>query len=44
MGLSYERLDPITASNYKITPELSFCGTKTREWNNRIQWKLFKAR
>ena len=25
-----ERLDSITASNYKITPELSFCSTRTR--------------
>ena len=29
-GLSDERLDSITASDYKITPELSFYGTKTR--------------
>ena len=29
-GLSDERLDSITASNYKITPELSFYDTKTR--------------
>ena len=29
-GLSNERLDSITASNYKITPALSFYGTKTR--------------
>ena len=29
-GLSDERLDSITASSYKITPELSSCGTKTR--------------
>ena len=29
-GLSDKRLDSITASNYKITPELSFYGTKTR--------------
>ena len=28
-GLYDERLAPITASNYKITPELSFYGTKT---------------
>ena len=28
--MSEERLDSITASNYKITPELSFYGTKTR--------------
>ena len=29
-GLSDERLDSITASNHKITPELSFYGTKIR--------------
>ena len=29
-SLSDERLDSITASNYKVTPELSFYGTKTR--------------
>ena len=29
-GLSNERLDSITASNHKITPELSFYDTKTR--------------
>ena len=29
-GLPDERLDSIPASNYKITPELSFYGTKTR--------------
>ena len=29
-SLSDERLDCITASNYKITPELSFHGAKTR--------------
>ena len=29
-GLSVERLDSVTASNYKITPELGFYGTKTR--------------
>ena len=29
-GLSDEELNSITASNYKITPELSFYGTKTR--------------
>ena len=29
-GLSDERLDSITASNYKITPELIFYGTKTK--------------
>ena len=30
IGLSDERFDSITASNYKITPELSFYGTKTK--------------
>ena len=30
IGLSDERLNSITASNYKITPELSHYGTKTR--------------
>ena len=30
-GLPDKGLDPITASNYKITPELSFYGTKPRE-------------
>ena len=29
-SLSDERLDSITASNHKITPELSFYGTKTK--------------
>ena len=29
-GLSDEKLDSITASNYKITPELSFYGTKSK--------------
>ena len=29
-GLSDERFHSITASNYRITPELSFYGTKTR--------------
>ena len=28
--MSDERLNSNTASNYKITPELSFYGTKTR--------------
>ena len=28
--MSDERFDSITASNYKITPELSFYGTKTK--------------
>ena len=30
MGLSDERLNSNTASNYSIIPELSFYGTKTR--------------
>ena len=30
IGLSDERLNSNTASNYKITPELSYYGTKTR--------------
>ena len=30
MGLSDERLNSNTASNYKITPELSYYGTKIR--------------
>ena len=29
-GLSDERINSITLSNYSITPELSFYGTKTR--------------
>ena len=29
-GLYDERLDSITASSYKITPELSFYGTKNK--------------
>ena len=29
-GLPDERLYCITASNHKVTPELSFCGTKTK--------------
>ena len=29
-GLSDERLDSITASNHKITPELNFYGSKIR--------------
>ena len=31
LGLSDERFNSNTASNYKITPELSYYGTKTRE-------------
>ena len=35
-GLSDEKLNSITASNYKITPELGFYGTKTEvEFNGR---------
>ena len=30
MSFSDERLNSNTASNYSITPELSFYGTKTR--------------
>ena len=30
MSLSDERLNSNTASNYKITPDLSYYGTKTR--------------
>ena len=33
--MSDERLDSITVSNYKITPELSFFGTKTTAEFNR---------
>ena len=29
-GMSDERINSITASNYSITPELSYYGTKTR--------------
>ena len=29
-GLPDERLDSVTTYNYKITPELSFYGTKTK--------------
>ena len=29
-GMSDERLNSNAASNYSITPELGFCGTKTR--------------
>ena len=40
-GLSEERLDFITASNYNITPELSFYGTKTRvEFNGSCLSKI----
>ena len=36
-GLSDETINSITASNYSITPELDYYGSK-------IQWNLFKAR
>ena len=29
-GLSGERINSITASSYKVTPQLSYYGTKTR--------------
>ena len=36
-GLSDERLDSITASNHKITPEFRFYGTKTKvEFNGAV--------
>ena len=41
--LSDERLDSITASNHKITPELSFYGTKTRVEFNRSCLKQDKG-
>ena len=35
--MSNERLDSITASNYKLTPELCFYGNKTRvEFNGSL--------
>ena len=35
-GLSEERINSITASSYKVTPQLSYYGTKTRiEFNGR---------
>ena len=42
-GLSDERLDSISASNYKITPELSFHCTKTRVEFNRSFLKQDKV-
>ena len=42
-GLSDERLDSITASNYKITPELSFYGTKTKVELNGSRLKQDKV-
>ena len=42
-SLSDERLDSITASNYKITPELSFYGTKTKVEFNGICLKQDKV-
>ena len=42
-ALSDERLNSNTASNYSITPELSFCGTKTRVEFNRSCLKQDEA-
>ena len=42
-GLSDERINSITASNHSITPELSFCGTKTRVEFNESCLKQDKA-
>ena len=42
-GLSDERLDSITASNHKITPELSFYGIKTKVEFNRSCLKQDKV-
>ena len=42
-GLSDERLDSITASNYKIIPELSFYGTKIRVEFNGSRLKQDKV-
>ena len=42
-GLSDERLDSFTPSNYKITPELSFYGTKTKVEFNGCCLKLDKV-
>ena len=38
-GLSDERINSITASTYKVTPELSYYGTKTRAEFNRSYLK-----
>ena len=37
--LSDECINSINGSNYSITPELSYYGSKSK-----IQWKLFKTR
>ena len=42
-GSSDERLDSITASNYKITPDLSFYGNKTRVEFNGSYLKQHKV-
>ena len=42
-GLSDERINSITTSNYSITPELSHYGTKTRVKFNRSCLKQDKA-
>ena len=41
--MSDERLDSLTGSNYKITPELSFYGAKTRVESNESCLKQDKA-
>ena len=38
-GLSDEKINSITASNYSITPSLDYLGAKSKS-----QWKLFKTR
>ena len=38
IGLSDERLNSNTASNYKITPELSYYGTKTRLKQDKVAY------
>ena len=43
-GLYDERVDSITACNYKITPELSFYGTKTKVEFNGSCLKQDKVR
>ena len=43
MSFSDERLNSNTASNYSITPELSFYGTKTRVQFNESCLKQDKA-
>ena len=41
--MSNERINSITASNYNITPELSYYGSKIREWKIRkFNWNCLK--